>query len=383
MVKCIKSVDLRDQTDFLMKPFPSRPCAQLSPGSKPSGWLRAGVAAAAVLGLLAWTIAPASATSPPTTKQRVTFGIEPASALGPDGRPNLSITVTPGASLQDYVAVLNYSSVALPLQVYATDAIETTGGGFGLLPANVRPTGVGSWITLPKRDASVRVPAETAKGPGQFVVPLTVHVPDNASPGDHVGGVVASLQSIGTNATGQKVVLQQRVGTRVFIAVSGKLTPKLTVTDLHATYSGTLNPIGKGSMSVSYTVTNAGDVDLALGQQVAVTGWFGTRRQAALASVPLLLPGASVSERVVVPGVWPTFLVHTTVTARPYAPVGGTSPGIGPVTATTTVWAIPWTLLLIIALIVLAGFLALWRRSRVRARRAAPPVLPEREAVPV
>ena len=92
-------------------------------------------------------------------------------------------------------------------------------------------TGVDSWVSLPPGLLTVRVSAKTADGPGQVIVPLTVRIPDNAAPGDHVGGIVVSLRSVGTNSTGQDVVLLQRVGTRVFIRVAGKLVPRASIED--------------------------------------------------------------------------------------------------------------------------------------------------------
>jgi hypothetical protein len=161
------------------------------------------------VGVLFFVALPASATTSKSV-DRVTFGIAPASATGPNGRSYLSYGVTPGAVLRDYVALLNYSPVPLSLQVYVTNASETPNGGFGLLPAGHSVTGVGAWVSLPPVDSTVRVNAKTSSGPGRLVVPLTVAVPDNATPGDHVGGVVVSLRTIGTNASGQNVVLLHR-----------------------------------------------------------------------------------------------------------------------------------------------------------------------------
>ncbi len=323
------------------------------------------------LALSIWSAVPAGAASASRSKGRVSFGIEPAGATGADGRPYFSFGATPGATLTDYVSVLNYSSIPLSLQVYATDAVETPSGGFGLLPAGAKPRGVGSWITLPRRDATVLVPPQTPKGPGQFVVPLAVRIPADASPGDHAGGIVASLRTAATNSRGENVILLQRIGTRVFVRVAGALVPKLALTDLHTTYAGTLNPIGKGEVRVSYLVSNTGNVNLALGQSVGVSGLFGSEEKVPLAKVALLLPGASIHENVLVANQWPEFLLHTTVTATPVTPVGGTAAGLSPVSAKTSTWAIPWALLVLIVLVILAVFVAFKVRARRRERRRA------------
>jgi hypothetical protein len=171
-----------------------------------------------------------------------------------------------------------------------------------------------------------------------------------------------------------------RTGTRLFIRVSGVIEPKLSISELHATYTGTLNPVGKGEVTVSYAVTNTGNVDLALTQLVGVSGVVSDHRQVALANLPLLLPGATTDERVVVPGLWPQFRLRATVSAVEQLPVGSAGvPALSTVSASVSLWAIPWPLLAVIALLVVAIALAL----RLRRRRATPPVAPERELVKV
>jgi hypothetical protein len=319
----------------------------------------------ALLSALTFSSSPASAASPPP--DRVTFGIEPASASGPDGRPNFSFEMTPGAVLFGYAAVVNYSPIPLTLQVYATDAIETSGGGFGLLPPTATPTGVGAWVSLPAGTSTVQVPAESPTKPGEVVLPITVHVPVSATPGDHVGGLIASLRTVGTNKTGQTVVLNQRIGSRVFIQVAGPLTPSLTLTGLSASYSGTVNPGGKGKVSVHYVVSNTGNVDLAVhDQQVSVSGLVDDSHHVTLANIPLLLPGATVTENVAFTGVWPQFLLHPKASVVPVAEE--TVPAtLATVSASTTLWAIPWTLVLIVLIVALI-VIAVVRRRRRRSR---------------
>jgi hypothetical protein len=338
------------------------------------------LAVAAALLVMVVNMAPAgAATATDRSGSRVSFGIEPASAGTSAARSNFSLAVTPGALVNDNVAVLNFSSAPLSLQLYPTDAVETTDAGFGLLPATTTPTGVGSWITLPPGSATLQVPAQSAAGPGQVIVPMTVHIPVQATPGDHVGGVVASLQTTGTNASGQKVILDQRVGTRVFVRVSGTLAPKLTVTNLHASYDGTLNPVGKGAVQVSYLVSNTGNTDLAVDQTVGTSGLVADSRSVKLPKIALLLPGSSVTEHVTVPGLWPQFLLHTTVTAQPLTASGAPLPGLVTVTASTWVWAIPWSAIVIL-LVLLGGlwwYLRRRRRQRAAAQSATPTPVPQ------
>jgi hypothetical protein len=297
------------------------------------------------------------------------FGIEPATASGADGRPEFSIEATPGGLVFDHVALLNYSAVPLTLQLSAADALETDHGGFGLLPPGQKSVGVGAWISGPTGDASIVVPAGTSAGPAQVVVPFTLQVPFSATPGDHVGAILATLQSVGTNRTGQRIVLDQRVGTRVYLRVSGVVQPGVTISSVRAVYGGTLNPFGRAAVTVDYVLTNTGNVDIGLASQsVTVSGLVDDTHRVSVPKLNLVLPGSAVTEQVVVPDEWPQLRLHASVTVHPVVVTGTNATPLAEVTAGTSTWAIPWTLLLIIVLIVLAVIYARRRSKKHRAQ---------------
>jgi hypothetical protein len=334
-----------------------------------------------ITGVLLGTVVPASAVAA-SSPGRVTFGVEPASAQGANGRSGLDYSVTPGAVIFDHVAALNYSAVPLSLQLYATDAIETLDGGFGLLPPGAAPTGVGSWISIPPTDATVVVPPASTKGPGQFVVPITLHIPLRVTPGDHSGAVVVSLRTTGKNASGQVVVLNQRVGTRVLVEVVGSLTPGLSISALHAAYHGTFDPVGTGRVQVSYVVRNTGNINLSLDQGIGVRGLLDSKRRVNPGAVPLLLPGASLRFSADVTGVWPEVLVHDTVTAHPIELNAVGAPKLLTATASTWTWAIPWPLLVIVAVLIVGLLVARRIRRRPVSRTSGPKKAAQRVKVP-
>ncbi len=307
---------------------------------------------------------------------RATFGLAPASATGPDGRSELDYAVSPGEVLFDHVAALNYSGQPLTLRLYAVDADETTQGGFGLTLPGTQQTGVGSWLSVPPQDATVVVAARSPLGPGTVVVPITVHVPANASPGDHAGGVLVSLSTTGRNRSGEAITLVQRTGTRVLMTVAGTLAPRLAVTDLQASYAGTLDPVGRGAVHLSYVLRNSGNVDLTVAQGASVSGLLGAGAHTKISGVTFLLPGASVTRTAEVRGVWPQFVSHATVTGTPRVQTSEKSVILAPVTATATEWTIPWVLIIIV-LVLIVG-LVLFRRHRQRHPRRAPAHSPRR-----
>ena len=321
---------------------------------------------AATLGLVGVSGAAALADGKPAPPSRATFGIQPANAAGRiDRRPYLNYDVTPSAVITDRIVVVNYSGVPLTLSVYANDAINDNRGGFSLLTAQQKPSDAGSWIATgtPGGKGMLTVPARSTA-----VVPLRISVPSNASPGDHVAGVVASLSTLKLGKDGVNVRLDQRVAVRAFLRVSGRLRPELTIRPLRATYHQNWNPFGAGKVRVVFRVTNTGNVKLAGRQKVITHGLLGSVRQPlATPNLPLLIPGGAVDLSVQLPHVWPEVRVRTTVSVRPLLMPGDIDPGLRLYTASTTCWAIPWSLLLLtLGLLILALFV---RRQRRRAAR--------------
>jgi hypothetical protein len=333
-----------------------------------------GLGPAAILVALAATVVVSfagptagAAAAAPAAGDRVTFGVTPSSASGPDGRSELTYDVSPGEVLYDHVAALNYSSQPLILQLYASDAVETTEGSFGLALAGAHQTGVGSWISIPAQDATITVPPRVTLGPGKVVVPITLRVPATAAPGDVAGGILVSLATTGRNRSGQEITLDQRTGTRVLVTVSGAVAPQLAVTDVRASYSGSANPVARGTVHISYTVHNTGNVDLSVALKGSVSGLVGTSVHTRLPEISFLLPGDSVSESSTVRGVWPQVVSRASVTATAETIANGRSVGLTPVTASTTVWTVPWVLLLIVVALIV-GLLLYPRRRKSRAQ---------------
>jgi hypothetical protein len=325
---------------------------------------------AAVTASLAFGATPASARPPifleaTASKQKavVTFGIAPANAKGPDGRGYFSFGATPGARISDRLAVTNYSGQTLSLTLHASDAANTAEGDFALLPPNSPAPVFGDWVGLPAGRVNLTI------GPrATIVVPFQISVPSSADPGDHIGGILATLTSAVIGNSGQRLKLLESVGTRIFVRVSGPLHPGLTVAGLRIRYRGALNPIGKGTVSLIYTVKNTGNVGLGGRQTVWVSGLFGSKTYAkSVPDVQLLLPGYSITRTVSLPRVFPELSMKAHVLISPLVIPGSILPPSGPYRQDLSFWAIPWILLAIVAGI-LAGLAALILRRRRRRR---------------
>jgi len=309
----------------------------------------------------------ASGTAVPAKKNVVTFGTQTASATKPDSRGIYLFGATPGGRIEDHVAILNYSDQTATFLIRGTDAVNTPQGGFAALPINERSHDLGTWIYLPRSDLTVTLRPRT-----DLIVPFLIEVPADATPGDHVGVITATLVSSVISKSGQRLRLLQTVGTRIFLRVSGPLRPSLTITWLALRYQGTLDPFGTGTAEITYTVTNTGNVALGGLQTVDVSGLFGSRATAAhVPKIGLLLPGFSVKQKVEVKGVFPEILETAHVSIRPLYIAGSVAPRAGPFQASRSFWAIPWILIAIIVVVILlvVGWFR-WRRRRRRARDA-------------
>jgi hypothetical protein len=308
--------------------------------------------------------------SPPPTASapgpgNISWSIQPSSQNGHPGKAAfVYYNVAPGSVIHDYVGVTNYSTKPVTFAVFAADAINTATGGYDALAQTQKSIGIGSWVNLTQTAVTVSPDAEAN-------VPFTITVPAAATPGDHDGAILAQLASVKTTTKGERFIVNRRVGSRIYLRVVGPLHPHLAIDHLTAGYNGSINPVGRGSVKVSYMVRNTGNVALAGSQRLTVGSLFGTLVTGTARSIVNLIPGQSLAVQTVLKGVLPVGPLHAHVTLAPTAPAGPTSLGIPPlpsavpvVHASVGLWALPWTALLIIVVVV-AG-LVFWRKRRKR-----------------
>ncbi|MFD6094020.1 WxL protein peptidoglycan domain-containing protein [Oerskovia sp. NPDC060338] len=279
----------------------------------------------------------------------VRFSVTTATSDGPDKRRIFDFVAEPGEQIQDQVAVSNHGAGPVTFTMVANDGLFTPMGKFDIRTSDQEPQDSGGWFEV---QPTVDVPAgETV------VVPFTITVPENATPGDHPAGIVATITSAST-AAGPGVGVESRVGVRVNLRVPGEVTPSLALTDVRATYEPSWNPFSPGSVRVAYGVTNDGNLRVGADQQAHVTGPFGigdTTIDRGTEDVEELIPGTSRSTAFAVAGIWPVGPVTTEITVTP-VPVGTggavdvpVEAPLEPVTVTVTTWAIPWVQILLLA----------------------------------
>ncbi|WP_211368023.1 hypothetical protein [Microbacterium rhizomatis] len=317
--------------------------------------------ALAVLSGSVLPVSPAAAADDPGT---VGVATRPAGADGrPDGRTRLTYTADPGQSITDQVLVGNTGTQRQDFTVYATDAYNGGDGAFSLLATAEKPTQLGAWVRFD--DGSDRL--QFALDPQEVrLITFTMQLPADATPGDHAGGLVASVLE-----QGQQVSLDRRVATPIYARVSGELQPRLNISSFDVAYAGDWwNPFG-GSVKILYTVDNPGNVALAANLTMAANTWFGipaTEPQGG--SIPILLPGNSATYTFELSGVGQWVYLDPGITMQPFvdSPDAAQLLNVSPVTRDSILIAVPWLVLILILIIVALVVFFRWRRKHDEAR---------------
>ncbi|GAA3528390.1 hypothetical protein GCM10022234_27090 [Aeromicrobium panaciterrae] len=275
-------------------------------------------------------------------------------------RPDFGYTVNPGGTVEDGVVIVNRGPAPLVLGVDSANGLTTKTGSIELVTKDAKSSGLRTWVRLSRDSVTVE--------PGRSVeVPFTVNVPDDASPGDHVGGIVTSLTSADGATVGRRLAIQIR------LRVGGRLKPMLSIEDLDVDYSGAPNPFAKGDATLTYTIHNTGNATVAARQAASISGPFGRFRVPAttIDDTPDLLPGDRRKVSVRFRDVAPALLLDGTVTVTPLmTDESGSVASLTAVETTARGWAIPWVVLVGLGVLVLVGTHLLGGRRRL-ARLAA------------
>lgn len=273
----------------------------------------------------------------------------------PGTRPDLSYTVDPGTSITDTIQVWNYGAEPIDLRIYAADALITSEGSYDLRPSSEKPTDVAAWTVLSSNTVTVAASSVTA-------VNVSITVPKDALPGDHAGGIVASVATPTTSADGAQVLVEKRVGTRLNVRVSGDIVPDAEIKDVSASYSGSLNPTAPGSVNVKYTFVNTGNTRLGGTVRLELSGIAGSK-SIDLPEVPITMPGNTLEQSFTVADVWPTGIISAKVIFTPTDdPTIPELQALASASGSGSTIAIPFGQLL--SIIVIVGLVVLYRRRR-------------------
>jgi hypothetical protein len=303
------------------------------------GTLRScGLAAVTAFACLAATLSVSSG-RPASAASNGQWSVFPTTLPGQAPRGVVRPTLVPGKTYFDAVTVANLTANPLTFHLYAADAINTPGGGLSLRRRTDVQRDIGNWIKLPYSMLTVRPR-------GAIVVPYTITPPVQASPGDHVGGIVAEdTQGITSQSGSIPITVVQAVGVRIYGRVSGPLDPKVSIAGLSLTVNRSVASQFGGSVDakVRFQVRNLGNTVLSPQTRLVLTTPFGTAASRRLRG-DQLLPGSSLSYSI-------TF---RSVNTYGHLRAQAVSTAIGTrASADAAAWTIPWVLLLLLIIIVL------------------------------
>ncbi len=283
-------------------------------------------------------------------------GISPANPTASTG-PGASwfiYELEPGETIEDAALITNQSDEDYNVEIYAVDAETTTDGAFAPLKKNYEHTDVGSWVTL--STDKVVIPAKS-----EVEVPFTVTVPEtDVDVGEHFGAIVIQeIKENETQGTGTGVEIVTRVGVRMYVTIPGEIRRGLDIEEFRyglisrLVYQKEIIPLDrfldflglKPSVRFFMKFHNTGNVRVEPYITLKIKNLFGrTIYESEEQYGGIVMPGRTNE----VPLNWtdPPFIGKFNVEATVRFEGGETQ------TVTTTVWIIPYPLIILLALII-------------------------------
>jgi len=265
------------------------------------------------------------------------------------------INLAPGAAIEANAIVSNHTDAAVTLLNYAVDGQSTEQGAFALAAQDDEQTAVGSWVTL--NAESITIPAGS-----DLTVPFRLSVPATATPGDYAGGLIIQsppIEGETTTSNGDAALrldVIQRQGVRIYLTVAGTATTELS----HGSLSW--EQVGE-QVTFTLPIENTGNTILYPTAGLSLDSLIGATTDLQFETPESILPGATLS-------------LEATLTQAALVQVGSADAELvsdaGTEQVSTTFTYIPWWIIAIVLLVVVALAFALWRITLFvrRARRA-------------
>ena len=292
-------------------------------------------------------------------------GVPGVPSGGPDlTRSRFTYQIDPGQHLKDFFYISNVGTTPLDLLVYAADGTTATDGSFDVADSSYKSTDVGSWVTFGNGKAVLPVHLKPNQNAS---LPFQLQVPTNAAPGDHTGGIAVATAPQGAG----QIRIERRVVARLYARVRGTLNPQLAVSNIHAFYTPTFNPLD-GVVTENFTIVNSGNISLKAVAIANVTGIFGIPLASQNAApVTEILPGTKRDYTITISGVGQWIFLNPQIKLIPDVDKDALNPGpLVTISRDTTLWEFPTTWF-IVALIAFVIVFLTRRRFAKRRRQVA------------
>jgi hypothetical protein len=304
------------------------------------------------------------------------WGISPAPDAAGLPRDEFELEIGPGQTEVDHVSVTNLSDESLVFEIYAADGVITPDGQPAIVDRATPAEDLGTWIGF--NVSQIEVP------PGERIgLPFRVTAPDSATPGDHCGGIVASLYQDPELLDATGLTVDARTAVWVCVTVPGAVASEWAVQDFAADYQPARGGFGLGRLTVTARIVNTGNLRQAGVARVTAAGpakvW---RTEGPEFEVPMLLPGQSHLVTQVLEDVPPALWADAGLVVEAAAREGYEQAPL--VRAGARTWLAPWIAAIALTLLTAGLWRLLTRRPRRRAQieRAVQARLAEADAAP-
>ncbi len=254
--------------------------------------------------------------------------------------PRVEVKLDPGGTSEGVIKIINDSTEPLTFDVIMQDFIvDNTQGVPNILPPDSidNKYAASTWIGLESQQ--ITVPPRTRQNLSYYI-----QVPADAKPGGHYAAVVYSPQVEEDADQGSGATITSQIGTLFYVTVNGPVTEKADVTLFDADRFNEYGPV-----DVTTQVRNIGDNHIRPRGYIAISNMFGKQSYTS----PLL-------ERNIFPGGQGINYENKFGTkfmfGRYKAELMG-SYGFNnnlPLTASFYFWVIPWKIILVIILTIVA-----------------------------
>ncbi|HLG25999.1 MAG TPA: LysM peptidoglycan-binding domain-containing protein [Candidatus Gracilibacteria bacterium] len=145
---------------------------------------------------------------------RAEFTVVPGEGF--DRQFNLQIDA--GSSIKAAIVVKNLGNAPIGVKLYGADATHSNQGTFALTTQATEQKHIGTWVKFDE-------PIRTIYAKEEKIIPFSVIVPPDATPGNYGGGIAVETAPIGTDGQGQTknaVNVSSRIFVKMFVDVPGE-----------------------------------------------------------------------------------------------------------------------------------------------------------------
>lgn len=303
---------------------------------------------ASVLATVVTAVAPigaSAATAPPANSPKLGQALE----IAP---PVITLTANPGQAIKTTIYLRNIASGKLIVTGQANDFVAAGEDGTPklLLDNQNSPYSLKDWVgPLPTLQM---VPKEIK------TMAVSINVPSNASPGGHYGVIRFTATPADLHTTG--VSLSASLGALILLTVNGQVHEQLSVQQFSVSHGGKQGTLFEsGPLSFVERLKNTGNVHVAPVGQVTITNMFGKK----VAAVNVNLPPHNILPQSIRKFDQPldnTVLGSKKLFGRYTAKMSVTYGNSKKVlTASLAFWVIPYKLIAVLAVVLVAGFFIL------------------------